>query len=201
MDSKKPANRLIKAIFICLAFLLLTGFYYHLDKYLTGLIFIILTLCIPILFLFIVVYAFKELFDIIRNKQKRNTINALPSVLYFLTSSYLLFSPYQFSSENLESPVTIRACYEGTQNQATIKFRQDKSFELNWTGIFFSNSWYTGNYIQNGDTLILNYRNEKPVRFGHLIIIKNGELQTIKTTSDSLENIVPFYLGYCKHLN
>ena len=201
MDNKNHINLLVKAISICLAFLLLTGFYYHLDKHLTGPVFIILTLCIPFLFLFIIVYTFKGVLEIFRHKQNHSFTRLMPTILYSLTLSYLFFSPYQFSSEQLESPVILRACYEGTQNQATIKFRKDKTFELNWTGIFFSNSWYTGNYTQNSDTLLLNYKTEKPIRFGHLIVIKNGELQTIKTTSDSLENIAPFYLGYCKHLN
>ena len=201
MDSKDPANRLTKAIFICLAFLLLIGFYYHLDKYTTGPIFIILTLCIPILFLLIAIYILKESVSLLRHKQRLSVTSFAPITFYLLTLAYLFFSPYQFSSEQLESPVVVRACFEGTQNQATIKLRKNRTFELHWTGIFFANTWYNGSYTQKGDTLILSYKNEKPIRFGHLIIVKNGELQTVKTATDSLKNVVPFYLGYCKHLN
>ena len=201
MNSKEPVNRLIRAIFICLAFLLLTGFYFHLDKYTAGPIFIILTLCVPILFLLIVIYSLKESVSLLQHRQIFRIINFTPITFYLLTLAYLFFSPHQFSSEQLESPVVMRACFEGTQNQATLKFRENRTFELHWTGIFFANTWYSGNYIQKGDTLVLNYGNEKPIRFGHLIIIKDGELQTVKTATDSLQNVVHFYLGYCKHLN
>ncbi|NVO31178.1 hypothetical protein [Hymenobacter lapidiphilus] len=201
MDSKEDINRLTKAVFICLAFLLLTGFYYHLDKYVSGFIFITIPLTIVILFLSIVIYTIKYSLNLFQRIDRFKLINIIPAILYYLTLIYLFFSPYQFSSERLESQVMLRGCYEGTQNQATIKFRRNKTFELHWTGIFFSSSWYTGNYTQRGDTLILDYKSEKPIRFGHLVAIQNGELRTVETASDSLKNIVPFYLGYCKHLN
>jgi len=118
---------------------------------------------------------------------------------------YTLFSPYQLNSENLEnkSEVVLRACYEGTQNQATLKFRENQTFELHWTGVFFSSNWHYGTYKQNADTIFLYYSTRKPSGgIGDTIIIKDDLLVTInKHKVDSSRNFVPFYLGYCKGLN
>ncbi|PSR54741.1 hypothetical protein AHMF7605_15120 [Adhaeribacter arboris] len=129
-------KRMIITTVICVTYLLLTIFYHHIDKHLTGPVFIILTLLIPTTFVAIVVYTISGIIKVFNNRQNLTLRLCLPTVILLVTLTYTIFSPYRLDSEILESKVAIRACYEGTQNQAYIKFRKDKSFELNWTGVF-----------------------------------------------------------------
>lgn len=115
---------------------------------------------------------------------------------------YTFFSPYKFDSEKLESETILRACFEGTQNQAVIRFRKNKTFEINWTGAFFADSWYFGTYKQNADTFYLHYSTKKPYRFGDTILNNKEALITLnKAKIDSEQYFVSFYIGYCKGLN
>ena len=119
-----------------------------------------------------------------------------------MTLAYTIFSPYRLNSECLESKIVLRACFEGTQNQATLKFREDKTFEINWTGAFFADSWYIGTYKQTSDTFYLYYTTEKPYRFGDTVLNNGQSLITLnKNKIDSSQYFVAFYLGYCKGLN
>ncbi|MES2274511.1 MAG: hypothetical protein V4592_00695 [Bacteroidota bacterium] len=96
----------------------------------------------------------------------------------------------------------MRGCYEGTQNQAYILFRQDHSFELNWTGVFFYDKWYTGHWKKNKDTIILQYNNDTVKALGNKLIISNGYFTPVGKHADTVNYPIPmFYLGYCKHEN
>ncbi len=200
-DNKQ--NRLLGIVsLICAVYLLLTAFYYHIDKYLTGIVFIFLTLLIPITFIAIVVYAVKGVVQISSNRSSLNFKFCLPVIIALVTLVYTIFSPWRVSSEILERKIILRACFEGTQNQASIKFRQDKTFEINWTGVFGYDEWFTGIYHQEGDTFYLKYKTEKPFRFGDTIINNGRSLITInKLKKDSHQYFVPFSLGNCKGLN
>lgn len=146
MEISKNSNiKYIYPIIICLVYLLLTIFYYHINKNLSGVLYIFLTLLIPITFIAIVVYEIKGILSIIRNKKTLSLKLCLPTLICSITLLYTFLSPYKLDSENLESKVLIRACYEGTQNQAYILFREDKTFELNWTGVFGYNNGGQGN--------------------------------------------------------
>ena len=187
---------------VCFIYLSLTIFYHHIDKYLTGLLFIALTLLIPTTFIMMVLYAFKGLSQIIRNRKNLTFKFCIPTVITLTSLTYIIFSPWRLDSENLESEVLLRACYEGTQNHAYIKLRQDKSFELNWTGVFGYDEWFIGSYTRKGDTFYLRYKTKKPYRFGDTIL-NNGEslISMNRLKRDSTQYFVPFYLGYCKGLN
>lgn len=180
-------------------------FYYHIDRYTNGPIYVItLVFLFPIAYISIVVYFLKEAVCIIRDRRNRVSRSFIPFAICAITLMYLFFSPYKFSSEELENKgkIVIRACYEGTQNQSTLVFRDDKTFELHSTGVFFSNSWFTGIYEQNKDTLFLNYLTEKPERLGDTLLIKDDYLYTIHNNQvDTARYFLPFYLGYCKGLN
>ncbi len=198
----KIKKRIIIRAAICLAYLLLTIFYHHIDKYLSGVIFLVLTLLIPTTFITIIVYLIIGLIQIINNIKNLTFKFCIPTIICFLTLLYTIFSPYRLDSEILESEVEIRACYEGTQNQAYIKFRKDKTFELNWTGVFGYDKWWTGKWNKKGDTLLLNYDNEKVKQLGDTVLIDNGYLKPVGTSVDTIEFKRPmFYLGYCKHEN
>lgn len=202
MDKNQIKRQIIKVSLTCTIILLLIIFYYHIEKYTTGLIEVFLTLLIPIGFVAISIFLVKGVISILKYRKQLSFYLCLPTLIAALTFSYLLFSPYQLNSEKLSSKVVLRACYEGTQNQAYILFREDKTFEINWTGVFFANYWYYGEYTQKSDTFYLNYKSKKPYRFGDTIINNGQDLITInKKLIDSSQYFVPFYLGYCKGLN
>jgi hypothetical protein len=126
----------------------------------------------------------------------------IPILIASATFAYLKFSPWRIDAENLTNKVLLQACYEGTQNQATIKFREDKTFELHWTGAFGYNKWYTGTYTQKSDTFYLQYQTEIPERFGDTIINTGKSLISLSMPSaDSTKTFAPFYLGQCLGLN
>jgi len=195
-------KRILITSIICCIYLLLTIFYYHIDKYTGGVIFLILTLLIPITFIAMIVYCIKGLIDIFRNRKNLTIWTFISFTICAVILIYTLLSPYRLTSEKLESKVIIRACFEGTQNQATLKFREDQTFELHWTGVFFYSEWFYGTYKQRTDSLFLHYSTAKPRCFGDSIIIKDDLLITINQYKlDSSQYFAPFYLGYCKGLN
>lgn len=193
-------NKLI-LICCCLYFILVT-FYYHIDKHLTGVIFIALTLLIPVTFAAIIIHTVDSLIKSARQRQKFSLASCSTLTVCLVIIAYTLFSPYRLDSENLESKVELRACYEGTQNQATLKLRADKSFELNCTGVFFADDWYLGYWVRKGDRIFLKYKNDECKVLGTMLLIKDGYLHQIAPALNKLKDVRPlFYLGYCKHEN
>jgi len=115
-----------------------------------------------------------------------------------------IFFPWSFDSENWEGKVAMRACYEGTQNQSTIKFKVDSSFEVHSTGIFFASFWYKGRWRKSGDTIFMKFKGEKPRLLSDTIIIREEYLYPTAEMKyyDSLKNYRRhYYLGYCKGEN
>lgn len=202
MDNNKARKSTRRTTAVCIVYLALTIFYHHIDKYSPEALRIVLTLLIPIAFILIVVYLIKGLITIWHNRQHLSLRVFLPTFISLTTLAYTLLSPWRLDSEKLESPVVIRACFEGTQNQAYIKMRKDKSFEINWTGVFFYNEWFYGTYDQKSDTIFLNYKTVKPYRFGDTILNNGSSLIPLnKFKKNSSQYFVAFYLGYCKGLN
>jgi hypothetical protein len=202
MDNNKLRKQTRFAAIACVVYLLLTIFYHHIDKYSPDALRIVLTLLIPVAFIAIIVYFIKGLMTILRHRKQLTFAIFLPTLICLFTLTYTLFSPWRLDSDKLESPVMIRACYEGTQNQAYIKLRKDKSFEINWTGVFFYDEWFLGTYSQKGDTIFLKYKTDQPYAFGDTILNNGRSLITVnKFKKDSAQHFAPFYLGYCKGLN
>ena len=202
MNENNTTRQIAIVTTACVIYLSLTIFYHHIDKHLTGIVFIAFTLLIPIAFIMMVVYFIKGESRIYRNRKHLTFKFCLPTFIALISLTYTIFSPWRLDSENLESKVFLRACFEGTQNQAYIKLRQDRSFELNWTGVFGYNEWFIGTYTQKADTFYLHYKTAKPIRFGDTILNDGESLITInKFKKDSSLYFVPFYLGYCKGLN
>jgi len=204
MSNTKSITQTIIVSTVCIAFIVLTAFYHHIDKHSTGVVFIVLTLLIPITFIAMFVYAIKGLIEIRRNRQNLTLIFCMPTIIAVGGLIYIFFSPWQFDSESLESKVEIRACYEGTQNQSYIKFREDKTFEINSTGVFFANDWYTGQWTKSSDTLFMTFDNGNPGFISDTLIIYNdylvspNKIELVDSTKDYRRF---YYLGYCKGLN
>ena len=112
----------------------------------------------------------------------------------------LLFSckSKQIDLEKGYDKVTFRACYEGTQNQATFKLRESGKFDIHWTGVFFYDEFFTGEYIKNGDTILMDFNTEIPRMLGDTLIVKDDFIYRLE--KDTLIS-THFYLGYCKGLN
>ena len=128
----------------------------------------------------------------------------LPVTLIVGILCFIFFNTFSFDIEDkIYGKVVFRACYEGTQNQATFKLREGNKFELHWTGVFFADNYYTGTYKQVGDTLFLHYHSDRPSRFGDKIVMddKSELLTTVRHENDNLNYVVKFYYGYCKGLN
>lgn len=198
----KIRKRLIIVSTICCLNIALIFFYHHIDKFLTGPLYLLLTLLIPATLIAIIVYFFKGIVSMIRDRKSLTLLKLLPATISLLTLIYVFAWSYKFSSEAMESNVVLKGCFEGTQNQATLKFRADKTFEIHWTSAFFGNSWYRGTYERNADTLLLKYTTEQPDRFGTKILFDNQSFKVLNDQEvDNTQNIVPFYNGDCKGLN
>ena len=164
--------------------------------------FLLLTLIIVITFVGIIAGLFQGLVKLVKNRKTVNFRPLLPLFIYTLTILYTFFSPYRFDSENLESGVVLIACFEGTQNQAVLKFRKNNTFDIHWTGTFFANNWYFGTYKKVSDTIFLSYKSERPYRIGDTLLNANQELLTLNQSRiDTQQYFVSFYVGRCLGLN
>ncbi len=190
----------ISALLICSSYLLLTIFYHHIDKHVTGALFITTNIIIVLCYVLIVLGSLKSIITLLRSRDKIKNHN-VTSAIYLVTLTYVVLSPYRLDSERLESEVVLRACYEGTQNQSYVKFRADKTFEMNWTGIFGYDEWWTGSWRRNGDTLFLKYNGKKIRQFGDTIVVANGYLNPLNRPNGKYNPKQLFYLGYCRHEN
>jgi hypothetical protein len=190
------------ATYYSCAFLLLIIFYHHIDKYTSGAIYLFLFCLIPVLFIAILVNFIKSIISVFKSRAELEFRLFLPFIIYSTSLLYIFFSPIRLDSEKLESQVSIRACYEGTQNQATLKFRENNTFELQWTGVFFYNEWWKGKWVIKGNTIKLTYFGKVSEKLGSELVFKNGYLVPINKSYDKEKYPYPFfYLGYCKGLN
>jgi hypothetical protein len=198
MTRLNPYRQTIKALIISTIFILLSGFYYHIDKYLPGILVALLTILIPVVVVIMVVSVIKGLILLFKNFNKMTIHYILPILIYIIA----FVAPFGFDSENFESRVLFRACYKGPQSHSIIKFRNDKTFEVHSTGIFFSSFWYLGKWNKIGDTLFLKFNNEKMRLLKDTMIIRKDYLVPVTIGIDSIQKYNRyFYLGYCKGHN
>ena len=89
----KFKDNLNLSIFLCLFYLLLTFFYYHIDKKTSGIIFIIITFIIISLFITIVFQLIKEVKGLFQNRNNLNIKISLPIIIYLITLIYSILNP------------------------------------------------------------------------------------------------------------
>jgi hypothetical protein len=135
-----------------------------------------------ILFITMVVLFIKNTISGFKNRKQLRLKLYWPVLIYAAT----FLGSFIIPADIFESRTILVACHNGTQNQARIKFKQDKTFEMNCSGVFGYNEWFTGNYKQKGDTLYLKYNQLKPRTFGEIILNHNGELISLGKSKDSL---------------
>ncbi|MDO5664769.1 MAG: hypothetical protein Q4G63_05895 [Bacteroidia bacterium] len=197
--SKSTKRIIIIAISIAL-YSFISSFFYHIDRYtrLSFFAFILMAICFIILIYFVI----KGVFQIYKERRNLSFQVVFPSLFALAGLAYILLWPWNFNSENLLSDIEFQACYEGTQNQSYIKFREDHSFEINSTGILY-NEWFSGQWRKNADTIFMDFDTKRPRLISNdTIIIKNEHLLPISDIdNDSLIYAKYYYLGYCKGLN
>jgi hypothetical protein len=163
------------ATITCSIFLLLIVFFHYIDKYLTGTVFVLLTLLIPITFLFIVTITIIGLIQIFNYHGFRSFKLFFPVIITLTTMAYTFFSPFRLDSENFESNVLKTAYHEGTQNFSYFILREDKTFEAR-SSSFVSSSWFYGDWKIKCDTLFLKFETRKPYNLNDTMIIHKNYL-------------------------
>lgn len=144
-----------------------------------------------------VVNIVRQVIKLFKDRRGLTLMSFMPLLIYL----GVLMMPIG-SAEIFESGIKFRACYEGTQNQAFIKFRTDQTFELHWIGVLFYNKWHTGTWQQKGNVLLLQYDREVVKVLGHKLLIDGGYLKPLDASvPEENRNNPMFYLGYCKRAN
>lgn len=134
-----------------------------------------------IIFLALAISFVKSIKRSIKKRKQANLATHLPAIIYTLTLVLCYLIP---GSETFESDAVIVAGNEGTQSQNIIKFRKNKTFEMNSTAVFGYNEWFTGTYAQKGDTLLLSYNTPKPGNMGNKLLETDKELVIIDKPQD-----------------
>lgn len=198
---EKQENRKIKiAFFFSIVFIALTNTTYYWQK-LAGLVFPIVGSIIAMLFISISIKIIIALVGIFKQRKNLSIKLFIPLMIYVTAIVEGVFNPFNINAEKFQSKVLIRACYEGTMNTTTIKFRENKTFEFQAIGWFAISDFWQGTWKSEGDTLYLSFDGLKPSRIGNTLVVKNDSLITIRKDGDGLENVIEFSLGYCKGLN
>jgi hypothetical protein len=91
MVDKKNRKRIAITITAFCVYTLLTAFYYHIDKYISGIFFVILTLLIPTTLIVMVIFFIKNVIQIFHNKQNLSFQLFLPSIISIITQHFLPF--------------------------------------------------------------------------------------------------------------
>jgi hypothetical protein len=168
------------------------------ERYPGGFWNLLIYIIIASLFVTLIIKIIKEIVQLIKKRHvlKLNLFFPIITMLVLLFDS--LFNPLEIDLNKIYGEITFRACYEGTQNQATFYLRENNNFDIHWTGAFFSDNFFTGNYIKNRDTIILEFETNIPRHLDDTLIIKDEYIYRLQ--SDSLI-YTHFYLGDCKGLN
>ena len=184
---------------ILLLFLLI--FLYPVWERAVGSWLILIHLAIPIVTLWIFIRIIIEVVRLFKRGNYRSVKNYRPLLILVAGILLIISVPYNIE-DDLYGEVNFRACYEGTQNQATFKLRGDDRFEIHYTAAFFVNDFVTGQYRLKGDTLYLTYNGATDVRFGDKVYMDDSTQYLIPIRNDTLfHSRQNFYYGYCKGLN
>jgi hypothetical protein len=168
-------------------------------------------LWIPLIFLLIVAGFFwliiklvEEVIGLIKNRKAFKMGHLLQTILIVGILCFSFFNTFSFDIEDkIYGKVVFRACYEGTQNHTTFKLREGNRFEVHATGVFFYDEYFTGQYIQRGDTVDLEYNGRVNKAIGEKVFLNNRDevLEPTHNNLDSTRRPLKFYYGYCKGLN
>ena len=167
------------------------------ERYPGGLWNVLFFLGTVVLFFWLVI---KIIIELVRLIKRRKGLKIKLFVPILIMTVFLLdgmYNPFKIDLDKVYGPVVFRACYEGTQNQATFKLRDSGKFDIHWTSIF-SSTFFTGQYVLKGDTIFMDFDTRVPRMLDDTLIIKDEYLY--RSNVDTLTSTF-FYLGDCKGLN
>jgi hypothetical protein len=197
MNTKQRRLRLIILIPVVILILDTNLFYYWIKLagwtlFVTGLVSLIcyVTIIIGTIVLIIRLIRWNEL----RNIYNYSTILGLAGIIVLLS----IFPLFKVNKNTFQSPVKIKACYEGTMNTSHLYLRENGEFENFSIGWFAFVHYYKGTWRQHEDTLTMNYEKEKPNLLSEKMIIYNGYLYNIHEDTLITTN---YYIGDCKGEN
>ena len=151
MNRKQQGLRLVIIVPLFIFWLGVNSYYFLVRK--AGSLLSIATTVEVICLLIMIVASFILTIKIFKVRNWRNKKNyfTLGSVCLALISLYV---PQLHANENtFQSPIKIRACYEGTMNTSHLYFRENGVFEDFNIGWFAFVSYRHGTWKQDGDTL------------------------------------------------
>ena len=168
------------------------------ERYPGGLWNLFFFLGIAVLFVVLSIKLIREIAQIFKKRSHLTFHLVTPSIVIGILLFDGLFNPLKLDLDKMYGRVDFQACYEGTQNQAVFKFREGGSFDIHWTGVFFYDQFFTGQYIKKGDTLLLDFDTKPPGKLSDTILVAQGTILSLKS-----DTLIPtnFYLGHCKGLN
>jgi len=137
-------------------------------------------------------------FRIFKKVEWRNLKNYLTISLVVLVLIALNFRQLRANENTFQSPVKMRACYEGTMNTSRLYFRENGTFEDFNIGWFAHVHYRNGTWSKHGDTLHLNFKGKKTKPLDSVLIIKGNNI--FKFREDTLAPTL-YYMGYCKGLH
>jgi hypothetical protein len=189
-----------KPLIIGFGFLALIFWYHHIDKLTPWSFSILIQFTIVILFIWIVIGIIKSSISIFRKNEKVAHIVGL--LIYLSPIILLAINRCKLSSEMFESKVQMEGCYEGTQNQTHVLWRENGTFEINATGVFGYDKWWTGKWKRSKDTIEMKFDKNVFEALGEKVVIYDGMLIPFnKLSYQNINERAQFYLGPCKGKN
>jgi hypothetical protein len=193
---KQKKFRLI-IIFTAFTLLLFVNLYFFFVK-IAGFIFLLTGIIELACFLTLLIATLILTYKIIKLSAFRNTSNYLTIGLALLVLIALKVPSLRANENTFQSPVKIKACYEGTMNTSYLYLRENGNFENFNIGWFAYVNYSQGTWKQKTDTIFFDYEGTKIKLLGEKVLIKDENLYRIE--ADSLYSTF-YYLGECKGLN
>ncbi|HLP93871.1 MAG TPA: hypothetical protein VK168_07520 [Saprospiraceae bacterium] len=137
------------------------------------------------------------------NENYKKVYAYIPIIIVPVIFAETIYNPLNIDADILYGKVVYEACFEGTQNQAKFKLRENGHFDIHWTGVFFYDEYFIGKYEEKNDTLYLNFNKGFPPRnMGNKALKVVGSGVSFFDKDDKLLKPNPyFYEGKCKGLN
>lgn len=200
MKHPKFRKELFLAIIFSAIYLSLRIFHYHFDRFFQGISIDIITYIVLGILVILLVVQIQKIIK--RRKKSKGRIKLrfvyyIPAIILLLSILYT-FTPYQFDSEKLEGKIILKACFEGGNSQATLRFRSDNSFEMKWIQENGYDEWYFGVFKMVKDTIFMTYTERFPEKFGSVVLNTGQALKCIDRPHTENGYYVPFYIGDCK---
>ena len=135
------------------------------------------------------IFTFLIFLNLYLYKEWRTKTNVLIAFLPIALLLSLSIGGIKMNENTFQSPVKMKARYEGTMNTSRLFLRENGTFEDFNIGWFAYVHYYEGTWKQNKDTLFLRFKyNQKPNLLDNVLIIKGDNIYKIQA-----DTLVPTY--------